>query len=184
MQRAWFAGFVAVFVFRLLAESWVRPRQTELRARNRGIVSLQLLSIPFLVSAAATGFWLWRDGPVNGALYWTGLVLFAAGFAGRTSALRTLGRSYSLYIDPAPTEALRTNGLYASVRHPVYAFYLLESLSLALIRPNWISWIALVMIGLACLWRIRKEEAALLVRHGEEYGDYMSRTWRLLPHIW
>ena len=62
MQRSWFAGFAVVFVLRLLAESRVKPRDTESRPAQRGKVSLQLLSLPFLVSAFATGFLLWRDG--------------------------------------------------------------------------------------------------------------------------
>jgi protein-S-isoprenylcysteine O-methyltransferase len=109
------------------------------------------------------------------------MVLFGAGFAGRASALRKLGRSYSLYIDPAPTEALRTGGIYGRIRHPVYAFYLLETLALAIIRPNLVSWIALALIVSATAWRIREEERVLLARYGEEYRDYMKRTRRLLP---
>jgi protein-S-isoprenylcysteine O-methyltransferase Ste14 len=183
MQRAWFAGFAVVFVLRLLAEARVKPRDTESRPSQRGKVSLQLLSLPFLVSAFATGFLLWRDGGSDPVLYGAGLVLFAAGFAGRMSALRKLGRSYSLYIDPAPTEALRTGGIYSRIRHPVYAFYLLETLSLAIIRPNLVSLVSLVLVALAAAWRIYKEECALLARYGEEYREYMKRTNRLLPWI-
>lgn len=184
MQRAWFAGFAVVFVLRLLAESLVKPRDTEPRPSQRGKVSLQLLSLPFLVSAIATGFLLWRDGISNSVLYGAGLILFAAGFAGRVSALRKLGRSYSLYIDPAPTESLRTGGIYGRIRHPIYAFYLLETLSLAIIRPNLVSWISLVLVASAAAWRIHEEECALSARYGEDYREYMQRTYRLLPWIY
>ena len=154
MHRAWFAGFAVVFVLRLLAESRVKPRNTESRPSQRGKVSLQLLSLPFLVSAFATGFLLWRDGGGNPVLYGAGLILFAVGFAGRASTLRKLGRSYSLYIDPAPTEALRTGGIFGRIRHPVYAFYLLETFSLAIIRPNLVSLVSLVLVASATVWRI------------------------------
>ena len=184
MQRSWFAGFAVVFILRLLAESRVKPIDTESRPSQRGKVSLQLLSLPFLVSAFATGFLLWRDGGSNPVLYGTGLILFIAGFAGRASALRKLGRSYSLYIDPAPTEALRTGGIYSRIRHPVYAFYLLETLSLAIIRPNLISLVALALVATAAAWRIYREEGALLARYGGEYREYMKRTHRLLPWIY
>ncbi|MGA2240589.1 MAG: isoprenylcysteine carboxylmethyltransferase family protein [Verrucomicrobiota bacterium] len=184
MQRAWFAGFAVVFVLRLLAEARVKPRDTESRPLQRGKVSLQLLSLPFLVSAFATGLLLWRDGGSNPVFYGAGLILFAVGFAGRASALRKLGRSYSLYIDPAPTEALRTVGIYGRIRHPVYAFYLLETLSLSIIRPNIVSLVSLVLVALATAWRIHEEECALLDRYGEEYREYMKRTNRLLPWIY
>ena len=184
MQRTWFIVFVIAFVLRNLAELRIKPRDTERRAVQRGKVSLQLLSLPFLASAIATAFLLWRDGSVNPTLYVLGLVLFAAGFAGRVLALRNLGRSYSFYIDPAPTEALRTRGIYAHIRHPVYAFYLLETLALAIIRPNLISLASLVLVALATAWRICKEERALLARYGDEYREYMKRTTRLLPWIY
>jgi protein-S-isoprenylcysteine O-methyltransferase Ste14 len=184
MQRAWFAGFALLFVLRLLAEARVKPRDTESRPLQRGKVSLLWLSLPFLVSAFVTAFLLWRDGGHNPILYGAGLILFAAGFAGRASALRKLGRSYSLYIDPAPSEVLRTQGVYALIRHPVYAFYLLETLSLAIIRPNMVSWVSLVLVALATAWRIYEEERALLARYGDEYREYMKRTNRLLPWIY
>jgi protein-S-isoprenylcysteine O-methyltransferase Ste14 len=79
---------------------------------------------------------------------------------------------------------LRTGGLYNRIRHPVYAFYLLETLALATIRPNLVSWISLVLVALATAWRVHEEEGALLARYGEEYQQYMQRTNRLLPWIY
>lgn len=184
MQQVWFVGFVIVFALRLLAEWRIKPGDTERRSSQRGGISLQLLSLPFLVSAFATGFLLWRDGRAIPALYGLGLILFAAGFAGRVAALRKLGRSYSLYIEPATSEALQTQGIYARIRHPLYAFYLLETLSLAIIRPNLVSLFSLVLVMLATAWRIREEERALLARYGEAYREYRQRTNRLLPWIY
>jgi protein-S-isoprenylcysteine O-methyltransferase len=59
----------------------------------------------------------------------------------------------------------------------------LETLSLAIIRPNLVSLVSLVLVALAAAWRIYKEECALLARYGEEYREYMKRTNRLLPWI-
>jgi protein-S-isoprenylcysteine O-methyltransferase Ste14 len=184
MQRAWFAGFAVVFVLRLLAEAQVKPRNTESRPTQRGKVSLQLLSLPFLVSAAATGFLLWRYGCTHPGLYGLGLILFVTGYTGRVIALRKLGRNYSLYIDPAPTEALQTRGIYTLIRHPIYAFYLLETLALAITCPNLISWISLALVAAATAWRIHDEESALLNRYGDAYREYMKQTNRLLPWIY
>ena len=184
MQRMWLVGFAVVFALRILAESWVRPRDAERRPAQRGKISLLLLSLPFLVSAFATGYLLWRDGCAQPMLYGAGLIVLAAGFAGRVSALRKLGRSYSLYLDPAPSEALRTQGIYGRIRHPVYAFYLLETLSLAIIRPNVISLISFALVASATAWRIHEEERALLVRYGEEDREYIQRTRHLLPWIY
>jgi protein-S-isoprenylcysteine O-methyltransferase Ste14 len=184
MQRVYFVGFVIVLALRILAESQIKPRDAEPRPSRSGWISLQLLSVPFLLSATAVGFLLWRDGCAQPVLYGLGLVSCAAGFAGRAFALRRLGRSYSLYLDPPPTQPLQTRGLYARVRHPIYAFYLLETLALTLIRPNRISLVCFVAIALTTAWRIDREERALLVRYGAEYRAYMNQTKRFLPWIW
>jgi protein-S-isoprenylcysteine O-methyltransferase Ste14 len=184
MHRIWFFPYAVLFILRILAEPWVKPRRTEERPARCGKISLQLLSFPFLASGLATGFLLWRGSPAHPSLYFTGLILFVLGFAGRAAALRKLGRGYSLYIDPAPTEALRTHGIYGLVRHPVYACYLVETLALLLIRPNIVSLAALALVALATAWRIREEERALLARYGEEYRRYMAQTHRLLPWVY
>ncbi len=184
MQRMWFAGFVIILIVRLATERLMQPRNTEPRPSPRGRISLQMLTLPYLISAFATGFMLWRGDWTNPLLHGVGLVLFGAGFAGRAFALRRLGRSYSPYVDPAPTETLQTQGIYAHLRHPLYAFYLLEALALAVILPNRVSLASFVVIALAVAWRIRAEEAALLSRYREEYREYMKRSYRLLPWVY
>lgn len=184
MHYGWLIGFLIVFWLRLGGELWVKPRQTERRAATRGRVSLQLLSQPFLVSGVSVAWWLWRSGILNPLLYLIGIVLFTIGFMGRAAALKKLGRGYSFYIDPAPTEPLRSEGIYGWIRHPIYAFYIVEMIALILIRPNWISIASLILVLAATAWRIDKEEQALLARYGAEYKVYQSRTHRLLPWVY
>ena len=112
------------------------------------------------------------------------MIVFIIGLAGRTAALQALGRGYSLYLDPAPTEELRTRGVYTFIRHPIYAFYLLEMLALSLIRPNPVSLLSFLLVFLTTVWRIHEEEKALLTRDGEAYRGYAVRTRRLVPWIY
>ncbi len=184
MQHGWSIGFIAFFSLRILVEPFMRPRETETRSTQRGRISLQLLSLPFLLSGGMVGSYLWRGGPPSLLFFALGFLLFCVGFVGRAVALRELGRGYSFYLDPAPTEGLRTRGPYAYVRHPIYAFYLIETLALPMIRSNWISWLALAVITGVTVWRIQEEEKALLTRYGDEYQAYRDKTHRLLPGIY
>ena len=184
MPGVWCIVFVAVFAARLVAESFVKPRAVDRRSDKRGKASLAVLSLAFIVSGVAVALYLWRGAQVIPIVYGLGMLLFAAGFAGRIAALKTLGRSFSLYIAPAPSEALRTNGVYGVIRHPIYAFYILETAGLALCCPNWISVVALAIVVPISVWRLTQEERALLVRYGKEYEDYMKRTRRLVPGVY
>lgn len=183
MQHGWLLGFVMLFMLRLFAERWIKPRNAEPRPQPTGKLSLQLLALPFMVSGVADALWLWRHGLAHPMLYGLGLLLFLVGFAGRVVALRDLGRCYSLFINPAPTSDLQTTGLYSRVRHPLYACYLLEMLALALISPNLIALAALALVAFTTVVRIHAEEHALLQRYGTQYQDYMARTNSLLPRL-
>jgi len=79
---------------------------------------------------------------------------------------------------------LATEGLYARVRHPLYSGSFLLGLGFALAGGRW--WIAALFAGLfAWVYRrtIRAEEEWLVLRFGEAYRDYRSRTPAWLPQL-
>ena len=42
----------------------------------------------------------------------------------------------------------------------------------------------MVVLGSAFLLiRIQREERMMLEEFGDEYREYMARTWRLIPHV-
>lgn len=184
MTRIGFALFALCFILRMLAEPILKPRNTEQRPQERGRFSLSLLVGPFIVSGLAVAVWLWMQPHVSPALYIAGMLLFGAGFAGRAAGVRALGRAFSVFVDPAPAEGLRTRGVYSVIRHPLYAFHLLEMLGFLLIRPNWVSLLAIVPVVLSVAWRIAEEERMLLARYGDEYREYVKRTRRVVPFLW
>jgi protein-S-isoprenylcysteine O-methyltransferase Ste14 len=76
------------------------------------------------------------------------------------------------------------SGLYAYVRHPMYAAALLLFIGTPLLLGSW--W------GLACVpvlvagvgWRAVQEERVLAAQL-DGYTDYAARVrWRLVPFIW
>ena len=58
-------------------------------------------------------------------------------------------------------------------------------LGLALCLDNWVSLVVMVIpIFLVFLRRMHVEEEALLQALGDQYGNYMRRTKRLIPAVY
>lgn len=78
---------------------------------------------------------------------------------------------------------LITDGLFARVRHPIYAFSVLLMLSSAAILPSVpMVVVAIVHIVLMNL-KARNEERHLLQTHGDAYARYVARTGRFFPRL-
>lgn len=75
------------------------------------------------------------------------------------------------------------SGLYAVIRHPVYAGEVVMGIGLILVHLNYVSIALLTIGGVATIFRIRIEEKKLSV--DEEYTKYQSKVrYRLVPLAW
>ena len=97
---------------------------------------------------------------------------------------RDLGRNWSVSLDLRERHTLVTTGIYASVRHPMYAGFWLMGLAQLLLLPNWIAGPA-GLVGFSILYfgRVRREEEMMIAAFGEEYRAYMRRTARVVPWL-
>jgi protein-S-isoprenylcysteine O-methyltransferase Ste14 len=91
-------------------------------------------------------------------------------------AIRALGSSLTPLPHPREDAVLRTHGVYARCRHPIYGALLLVSLGWSLLTSPWavIPWLALFAILLA---KSTREEAWLTDRF-EAYAAYRARVRR------
>ena len=107
-----------------------------------------------------------------------------AGLVVRLTAIRTLGKQFTVYVAIVEDHKIIDKGLYAVIRHPSYSGNLLTFLGLGLAFENWISLIILVALPMAStLYRISVEEHALLDHFGAAYEKYGQRTKGLVPGI-
>ena len=92
-------------------------------------------------------------------------------------SLQDMGSSLSPWVTPAPTGGeLKTQGIYAQCRHPMYAGLLSTLLGLSVVTG---SADRLLLTGL--LWYVldlktNKEEEGLKEMYPDEYSNYMVRT--------
>eukprot|EP00727_Mastigamoeba_balamuthi_P008358 m51a1_g4144 putative isoprenylcysteine carboxyl methyltransferase (212) ;mRNA; r:226108-226743 len=93
-----------------------------------------------------------------------------------------LGLNWSAVLRVREGHSLVTSGVYAAVRHPMYAAIWLAALTQPLLVRNWIAGGAVVP-AMAAMWLVRrpKEEAMMLEQFGKEYDDYCSCTPALIP---
>jgi protein-S-isoprenylcysteine O-methyltransferase Ste14 len=111
----------------------------------------------------------WRIS-LPGIVTWLGLgmLLIGAGLAG--AALLQLRGVENI-------DHLVTGGLFAYLRHPMYAGFILWIMGWVLYYGAGASLLAgLVAIGNILFWR-RLEEEKLVEEYGEEYKEYRKGTW-------
>ena len=97
---------------------------------------------------------------------------------------KDLGRNWSVTLEVREGHQLVTQGVYAFVRHPMYASFFLWGIAQALLIPNWIAGLA-GLTAVAALYAVRqeKEEAMMRETFGAQYDAYCQRTRRLIPGV-
>lgn len=97
---------------------------------------------------------------------------------------KDLGKNWSVTLEVREGHQLVTQGVYAYVRHPMYASFLLWGVTQALLIPNWIAGLA-GLVAVLALYAVRqsREETMMRDTFGAEYDAYCARTKRLVPGI-
>ena len=92
-----------------------------------------------------------------------------------------MGKNWRMAINPDEQTDLVTTGLYARVRHPIYALSILLMLCTLAVAPIWpVAAMAVIHIGLM-ITKAHNEERFLARRHGAPYLRYLQRTGRFVP---
>ena len=93
---------------------------------------------------------------------------------------RKMGRNWRMDISDSNT-ALVTEGLFARIRHPIYAFSIAMMIATAVVLPT-AAMIAIAIVHIVLMnVKARREETHLARMHGEAYARYVERTGRFLP---
>lgn len=122
--------------------------------------------------------------PGAAAVSVVGLGVMVLGLAIRFWSMRTLGRFYTHRLTTLEGQKIVQTGPYCLVRHPGYLGTLLVWIGLPTSQANWIAvCLVILVMGIAYGRRIKAEEAMLVKEFGEEYRQYMYRTWHLVPFV-
>jgi protein-S-isoprenylcysteine O-methyltransferase Ste14 len=148
----------------------VRRARRALAARALDVAAAALcLALPLLLGNA-----------MPGTLAPLGLAMEVAGAVAALAATLSLGRR--LGVLPAE-RGLAVRGPYATVRHPLYAAYVIAWAGHAVRYPSWTN--LLVTLGGIALVAFRADREERLLARRAAYRLYRrSVPWRLVPGVW
>jgi protein-S-isoprenylcysteine O-methyltransferase Ste14 len=134
--------------------------------------------------AAAVGGWLpltfqVQDG-VSPAMAITGTAIQMVGLIVACICLLGLGRSFGIV---AANRGLKTGGVYAIVRHPIYAAHTVTSIGFLVANPHAINVILFSIAIAGQIYRMSAEER--LLESTTDYRTYKQRVrYRIIPGIY
>ena len=190
--------YVALYFAGMVAESTIRrpyDRGSRKMAKSDQRVTvterllLANLFVPMLVLPGLYGFTSWLQfadyglTPAAGAgVAGVGVVFLGAAVWLFWRAHKDLGTNWSPSLEIGVQHTLVTHGVYARIRHPMYASQLLYCIAQALLVHNWIAGLAGFAAFLPLyLLRVPLEERMMLDHFGSRYQQYRQRTGGLLP---
>lgn len=148
------------------------------KLKSRLLVTIQfilLAAIFFLPATApdeATPSWILELGSF---IVWPGLGIVLI-------SIFKLGQSLTASPIPKSGSALKTDGLYKWIRHPIYTGLMMTTLGIAL-EVGSVSKLFFVA-GLMVLFNYKaKWEETLLIERYPDYRAYMSKTGRFVPRL-
>jgi protein-S-isoprenylcysteine O-methyltransferase Ste14 len=150
--------------------------------RGGGWVALQFLLLGLMAVVGLLDLSGWPI-EVRGGLRGIGVLLVSAGTVLAVFAVTGLGASLTATPAPLPSATLRTGGIYARVRHPIYAALLLITLGWALISSPWC--LVLVFLLALVLDLKRRVEEEFLTATYPGYAAYRAAVpAAFIPHLW
>jgi protein-S-isoprenylcysteine O-methyltransferase Ste14 len=184
-------GFALLFYISRIVYWWVtegkanteKPRQARKTWRNRiSRISTDVVDVVILLQLAGLSIL-----PISGnilLLQWIGLVLVVAGTRICIVARKQIGANWvhGAEYQIKKKQELVTTGIYAYIRHPIYAGVFLMYIGSELVSGSYlvISFLAFFFIFSV---QAKREEKILLAHFGEQYRGYMKKTKMLIPFV-
>lgn len=112
-----------------------------------------------------------------------GGLLIGAGAAVGFSAFRALGSALTPTPVPVAGAGLRTEGIYARVRHPIYLAVLLLVFGYVIAFGSWWSFLVAVILVIFFAAKARWEDHLLAAAYGSEWAAWARTTGALIPRM-
>ena len=116
------------------------------------------------------------------AVRWIAAAVAVWSLAETLACWRRMGKDWRMDVSRENT-ALITDGRFARIRHPIYAFSILLMLCTFLVLPTTAMAVLAATHVVLMNVKARNEERHLLKVHGEEYARYVRDTGRFVPRL-
>jgi protein-S-isoprenylcysteine O-methyltransferase Ste14 len=186
LKIIYFAGMVTQIIIRAPFDRQRRKTKVakDRMDRREGILlGILFLSIGVLPLIYALTPWLnFANYSLPEWASWIGIVIFIASLYVFWRAHYDLGRNWSPTLQILEGHKLITKGIYAYIRHPMYASEWLWVFAQPLLLQNWIAGVAAALLFIPFYFgRVAGEEQMMLKQFGKEYEAYMKRSGRVVP---
>ena len=185
---AYWAGLIIQFVVRMpFSKMWRAGTKTVQRISPTETILLGLLMVGNLVTPLIYSLTNWLDF-ANYSLPtwmgWLGVLLMACALFIFARSHTDLKSNWSPSLEIRTDHTLITNGIYRSIRHPMYASQWVWVIAQALLLQNWLAGpIGLIVFIPFYFLRVQAEEKLMLDTFGEQYRVYMSKTGGVIPRL-
>lgn len=184
----WLATFLGIFIIRW-PYSVQNRKNTIISDKNNGVEKLLLLGMFVTMTFLPLGDLATRGEVLAFADYqlpsWATMIGAALALPFLLLFWRShadLGDNWSPGLEMHAEHKLITKGVYARLRHPMYASIWLGAAMQALLIHNWLAGFAVIPAFLAMhIIRIPHEEAMMRKQFGTDYDEYMKRSGRIFP---
>jgi len=186
--------FIVIYILGVLVGSTIRYHYTRAYRKHirekgkRPGVDTRLLYLPFLGMVVLPAIYIltsWlsvADYTLPMWAGWAGTVIYAGAFVLLWRSHADLGGAFSPVTEITEGQKLVTDGVYRSIRHPMYAAHFLWGLAQPFLLWNWVAGFSMLATFLPLyMVRVAKEEDAMEAAFGDDYRAYMRRTGRIIP---
>lgn len=174
-------------LFLSVAVDFVEFHRQRPRARQRSVVATGSMTAFFLayyaliklqIGAVALPFNRWRAGMVA-----CGLLVVVLGCAVNIAGRFHLGANWANQVTIYAGQGLVTRGVYAWVRHPLYASLIWMFYGGSLVYANYAAFLANALIFVPFMAYRAHQEEVLLLAAFPSYAGYRERTGRFFPKL-
>jgi protein-S-isoprenylcysteine O-methyltransferase Ste14 len=156
----------------------------DLGPRGEGWVLGQVVILVLLVAVSLPRL---RDLVPASGIGWAAVVIgaatMAAGGVTVIAAVRQLGTNVTPFPRPGDTAVLIERGIYAVIRHPIYAGIVLGSFGWSLVARSWPAAALSALLAIYFDLKSRREDAWLDERY-TAHAAYRERTRRFIPGLY
>ncbi len=170
------------FVLQVIFNRRFPVEETVASVPLRREIVFSLLYILWPVAIILFEFRSFANFDLPDTVQYLGVFFYVLGIALFAWANITLGRNLSVDLQIRKGHVLVERGPYRSVRHPIYAAWLVCGLGIALLSGNWLITILYFLPVIArILIRLEPEEKMLGEHFGSKFNTYQRKTGALLP---
>ncbi|MBC7386945.1 MAG: isoprenylcysteine carboxylmethyltransferase family protein [Cryobacterium sp.] len=125
------------------------------------------------------------NDPILRTAFWEilGTLITASGLLLAVLARKHLGKYWSGIITLKEGHRLIRTGPYRFARHPIYTGFLVAAFGSAVCLGKERGIYAVLLMGIAYVLKIRKEEKILISQFGEEYLIFQQEVKALIPRV-